>query len=139
MSGDTLVDSNVIIDILDADPSWARWSRTHLREARLNGRTIINPLIYAEVAAAFSAKADVDHAVRSAIYQRENLPWEAAFNASRAFVAYRRAGGEKRSPLPDFYIGAHAELRGYALLTRDPARYRNYFPALNIIAPDTHP
>lgn len=137
MSGDTLVDSNVIIDILDADPAWAGWSRAHLGRARSAGGVIINPLIYAEIAAAFSVKREAERAIR--IYRREPLPWEAAFNASRAFIAYRRAGGTKHSPLPDFYIGAHAELRGYTLLTRDPGRYRSYFPTLSIVAPDTHP
>ena len=136
---DTLVDSNVIIDILEADPTWAKWSRARLLKVREGGSAVINPLIYAEIAAAYAVQTDVDRALSTAIYRRENLPWEAAFNASRAFIAYRRGGGSKRSPLPDFYIGAHAELRKYALLTRDPARYRSYFPTLKIIAPDTHP
>ncbi len=136
---DALVDSNVVIDILDADPHWAAWSRARIREARQDGRLVINPLIYAEVAGAYAAQSEVDRALSSSIYRRENLPWEAAFSAGRVFRAYRRSGGAKRSPLPDFYIGAHAEFRGYVMLTRDPARYRSYFPSLKIIAPDTHP
>lgn len=136
---DALVDSNVVIDILDGDPLWGVWSRERVREARRAGRVVINPLIYAEVAGAYPTQGEVDRALSTKIYRRENLPWEAALGAARAFRAYRRSEGAKRSPLPDFYIGAHAELRGYALLTRDPRRYRRYFPNLSIIAPDTHP
>jgi predicted nucleic acid-binding protein len=136
---DALVDSNVIIDILDADPAWLAWSRERVREARSVGNLVINQLIYAEVAGAHPVQGQADRALSNAVYRRENLPWDAAFNAGRVFRAYRRAGGSKRSPLPDFYIGAHAELKGYTLLTRDPDRYRSYFPALRIIAPDTHP
>jgi predicted nucleic acid-binding protein len=136
---DTLVDSNVVIDILDADPVWAAWSGERVREVRLRGTAVINPLIYAEVAGAYAVQAEADRAISSAVYRREPLPWEAAFNAGRIFRAYRRQGGLKLSPLPDFYIGSHADVRGYTLLTRDPRRYRRYFPALEIIAPDTHP
>jgi predicted nucleic acid-binding protein len=136
---DTLVDSNVIIDILDADPVWGRWSRERVRQARRSGQVVINPLIYAEVAGAYTVQSEADRAISSTVYRREPLPWEAAFSAGRIFRAYRRQGGLKRSPLPDFYIGAHADVRGYALLTRDPRRYRKYFPGVDIIAPDTHP
>ena len=136
---DTLIDSNIIIDILDADPSWAEWSQERVREARRSGNAVINPLIYAEVAGAYAVQADADRALNTTVYRRESLPWEAAFSAGRIFRMYRSGGGFKRSPLPDFYIGAHADVRGYALLTRDPRRYRKYFPSLEIIAPDTHP
>jgi predicted nucleic acid-binding protein len=136
---DTLVDSNVIIDILDADPDWVAWSQERIREARRHGNLVINPIVYAEVASAYATQRQADRALSKAIYRRENLPWEAAHSAGRAYVAYRREGGARRSPLPDFYIGAHADLRGYVLLTRDPSRYRRYFPSLGLIAPDTHP
>lgn len=136
---DTLVDSNVLIDVFHDDPQWASWSEKRLEEARREGRLVINQLIYAEICAGYPTQRQSDRALSSAIYRRETLPWEAAFGAGHAFVAYRRARGPKRSPLPDFYIGAHADLRGYRLLTRDPARYRMYFPTLEIIAPDTHP
>ena len=139
MSEDTLVDSNVVIDILDADPVWANWSQARVAEARREGQAVINPLIYAEVAGAYPVQGEADRAISTSVYRRENLPWEAAFSAGRVFRAYRRSGGTKRSPLPDFYIGAHAEVKGYALLTRDPGRYRQYFPTLRIIAPDSHP
>jgi predicted nucleic acid-binding protein len=136
---DTLVDTNVLIDILEDDRQWESWSERQLDAARGSGKLVINPLIYAEVCAGYPTQRHADQALPATIYRRENLPWEAAFNASRAFLAYRKGGGAKRSPLPDFYIGAHADLKGYDLLTRDPARYRSYFPALNIISPDTHP
>ena len=136
---DILVDSNVIIDILDADSNWAAWSSERVREGRRLGNLVINPLIYAEVAGAYSGRAEADRAISATIYRRESLPWDAAFVAGRVFRSYRRAGGERRSPLPDFYIGAHADSKGYRLLTRDPLRYRRYFPTLKVIAPDTHP
>lgn len=136
---DTLVDTNVLVDIFNNDPEWDEWSEERIDEARQIGGLVINPLIYAEICGGYPTQRQTDQALSTLVFRRENLPWEAAFNASRAFLAYRRAGGPKRSPLPDFYIGAHAEVRGYALLTRDPGRYRQYFPALQIIAPDTHP
>jgi len=136
---DTLVDSNILVDILHDDPEWEAWSEDKLEAARLLGNVVINPLVYAEICAGYPSQRHVDQALSTSIYRRENLPWEAAFNAGRAFVTYRRSGGVKRSPLPDFYIGAHAELRGYSLLTRNPSHYRQYFPNLKIIAPDTHP
>jgi predicted nucleic acid-binding protein len=100
---------------------------------------VINQLIYAEVSSAFATQRRLDDVLSTDAYRRESLPWEAAFNAGRAFLAYRRAGGTKRSPLPDFYIGAHAEVKGYVLLTRDVARYRAAFPSLKILSPDSHP
>lgn len=136
---DTLVDSNVLIDVLASDPSWAAWSRRRLAAADEDGRLILNPIVYAEISAMFSTQRQLDAALSRRYYRREDLPWDAAFNAGRAFLAYRRSGGPKRSPLPDFYIGAHAEVRGYFLLTRDPARYRTAFPTLRIVSPDSHP
>jgi predicted nucleic acid-binding protein len=136
---DTLVDANVLIDILAADPGWREWSRQRLLTARAAGNLVINPIVYAEVAAMFPTQRRLDEALGADRFVREDLPWEAAFGAGRAFLAYRRAGGTKRSPLPDFYIGAHAEVRGYDLLTRDIARYRQAFPALRIVSPETRP
>ena len=136
---DTLIDTNVLVDILSDDPAWEAWSEKHLEAAKRAGNLVINPLVYAEICAGYPSQRETDHALTSLIFRRESLPWAAAFNASRAFLTYRRGGGLKRSPLPDFYIGAHAEIRRYTLLTRDPNRYRTYFPALRIIAPDTHP
>jgi predicted nucleic acid-binding protein len=136
---DTLVDANVLIDVFAADPLWRDWSASRLLAARQSGELVINPIVYAEVAAAFATQRKLDDALGLEQYRRENLPWDAAFNAGRAFLAYRRAGGVKRSPLPDFYIGAHAEVKGYELLTRDQARYRQAFPALRIVSPESHP
>jgi predicted nucleic acid-binding protein len=136
---DTLIDANVLIDIFAADQDWRDWSVRQLSSAHARGRLVVNQIVYAEVAATFPTQRKLDEAIGARHYDRENLPWDAAFNAARAFLAYRRAGGLKRSPLPDFYIGAHAELQGYFLLTRDAARYRQAFPTLKIIAPETHP
>lgn len=136
---DTLVDASILIDIFAADDRWQDWSAHQLASASRTGDLIINPIVYAEVAASFPTQRKLDEALGVERYKREALPWEAAFNAGRAFLAYRRSGGLKRSPLPDFYIGAHAEVQGYHLLTRDSVRYRQAFPALKIISPETHP
>ena len=136
---DTLIDANVLIDVFAADPQWKDWSKDHIAAAQEAGQVIINPIIYAEVSAMFPTQRKLDEALGQGRYKRENMPWDAAFNAGRAFVAYRRAGGTKRSPLPDFYIGAHADLQGYFLLTRDDTHYRRYFPTYKIVSPDTDP
>lgn len=136
---DTLIDANILIDVFAADPDWRDWSAGQLATANLSGRLVINQIIYAEVAATFPTQRKLDEALSPRRFERENLPWDAAFNVARAFLTYRRGGGLKRSPLPDFYIGAHAEVQGYNLLTRDPTRYRQAFPTLKIISPDTHP
>lgn len=92
-------------------------------------------MVYAEVAARFERIEDLEAALPDTYYERQPLPWEAAFLAGRSFVRYRRKGGQRRSPLPDFYIGAHALVAGLTLLTRDARRYRTYFPKLRIVAP----
>jgi predicted nucleic acid-binding protein len=134
MSG-TLVDSNVLIDVSAEDSAWYDWSARTLRRCVDEGRVLINPLVYAEVSVAFEALEDLDRFLPERLYAREPLPWEAAFMAGQAFIHYRRRGGARRSPLPDFYIGAHALVRGYRLLTRDPRRYRTYFPRLELVSP----
>lgn len=131
----TLIDSSVLLDILTADPTWASWSEAALASARDAGRLVISPIIYAEVSAGFDRIEDLDDSVPDAEFDREPLPYEAGFLAGKAYLAYRRRGGQRRSPLPDFYIGAHAAVRGYQLLTRDAARYRTYFPSLGLRAP----
>lgn len=135
----TLVDTNVLIDLFDVGSPWEDWSIRHIERVRSEGPVVINPIIYAEMAAGYPLESALELALSPSRFVREDLPWEAAFAAGHAFLAYRRDGGPKRSPLPDFYIGAHAAVRGYSLLTRDQARYRAYFPMLRIIAPDTHP
>ena len=131
----TLVDSNVILDILTEDPEWLDWSAAALARQADAGPLVVNPLVYAEVAARFERIEDLEDALPAEYYQRQALPWEAAFLAGRTFIRYRRKGGQRRSPLPDFYIGAHALVGRMTLLTRDARRYRTYFPALRIIAP----
>lgn len=131
----TMVDSNVLLDVLTDDPAWGAWSQSALIQARDTGRLVINPLVYAEVSTGFEKIEDLDEAVPSADFEREALPFEAGFVAGKAFLAYRQRGGERRSPLADFYIGAHAAVRGYRLLTRDAPRYRTYFPTVVLVAP----
>ncbi|WP_273500830.1 type II toxin-antitoxin system VapC family toxin [Paracoccus sphaerophysae] len=131
-----LVDANVLIDVATNDPAWGDWSADALTRAGDQARLVINPIIFAEVSVAHSRIETLDAVLPEAVFAREPLPWPAAFLAGKAFVAYRRRGGARRSPLPDFYIGAHAAIRGYRLLTRDRARYATYFPKLTLIAPD---
>jgi len=130
-----LVDSNVLIDVLEEDPRWFKWSATQLASAVDEGSAVINPIVYAEVAADFATLEELERALAPFDLRREALPWDAAFLAAKAYKLYRKRGGTKRSPLPDFYIGAHASLAGHALLTRDPRRYREYFPKLRLISP----
>jgi predicted nucleic acid-binding protein len=133
----TLVDSNVLLDIFTEDPTWSKWSETALANAREAGLLVINPLIYAEVSIRFASIEELDGSFPAADFLREELPYEAGFLAGKAFLKYRQRDGKKRSPIPDFYIGAHAAVRGYRLLTRDAPRYRSYFPRLTVIAPET--
>lgn len=130
-----MLDTNVLLDILTADPKWLEWSRAQFRRAVADGPIAINPILYAELAAAFDSREELDHWLRPSLFKRLPLPYEAGFNASRAFLAYRQTGSSRTSPLPDFYIGAHAEHAGLVLVTRDVARYRTYFPRLKLVAP----
>ena len=130
-----LVDANILIDVATDDPDWGDWSADQLALAGTGARLVINPIIYAELSVAHSRIETLEALLPEDLFSREPLPWPAAFLAGKAFLAYRRRGGARRSPLPDFYIGAHAAIRGYRLLTRDAARYRTYFPTLAIIAP----
>jgi predicted nucleic acid-binding protein len=129
-----LVDSNIILDIFTGDPAWSDWSSQALRDAADNNRVAINPIIFAEISVRFSRIEDADAALPS-ILERESIPYEAAFLAGKVYSTYRRRSGNKTTPLPDFFIGAHAAVSGYELLTRDAARFRTYFPSLKIIAP----
>lgn len=135
MSGGVLVDSNVLLDLLEEDPSWYEWSARNLEQAADRSVLIINPVIYAEISIGFQRVEEVEAAVRPEVFERRPLPWEAAFLAGKCFLRYRRQGGTRRSPLPDFFIGAHAAVEGLTLLTRDATRYRTYFPSLPLIAP----
>jgi predicted nucleic acid-binding protein len=130
-----LVDSNVLIDVMAGDVHWSAWSAAALLHAAEQSRLVINSIVYAEVSAGWTSIEEVEAALPEDTLTREDIPFTAAFLAGQCFAIYRRRGGLKRSPLPDFFIGAHAAVRGYRLLTRDAARYRTYFPALEIIAP----
>lgn len=130
-----LVDSNVLIDILTDDPTWGAWSAGALSGVADDSRLVINPIIYAEVSVHYSRIEDLEAALPGNMVERESIPYAAAFLAGKAFLSYRRQGGLKRSPLPDFLIGAHAAIAGYRLLTRDDRRFRSYFPRLTLISP----
>jgi predicted nucleic acid-binding protein len=130
-----LVDSNVLLDLLEHDPNWYLWSAEQLRQAADSATLVINPVIYAEISVGFARIEELEAIVTPDIFQRRPLPWEAAFLAGKCFLRYRKQGGVRRSPLPDFFIGAHAAVEGLTLLTRDATRYRTYFPALSLIAP----
>ncbi len=131
----TLVDSCVLIDVLADDPTWADWSLEQLDRCGSRGPLIINPLILAELSPRFERASDLEVALAQLPLQRQPLPWDAAFLAGQAFKVYRQTHGLKTSPMPDFYIGAHALVGGLQLLTRDAARYRSYFPKLALVAP----
>ncbi|GIH98142.1 type II toxin-antitoxin system VapC family toxin [Planobispora takensis] len=133
----TLIDTCVLLDILMDDPKWAEWSDDAVAQAREEGWVIINPIIYAEVSVGFDTVEDLDEALPVNEIERHDLPYEAGFLAGKAFAAYKQRGGRKRSPLPDFYIGAHAAARKYRLITRDTARYRTYFPTIELITPES--
>jgi predicted nucleic acid-binding protein len=130
-----LVDSNVILDVLTEDPHWFVWSSRALLESAETSELVINPIVYAEVSVRFERIEDLEEALPQGLFMRSSLPWEAAFLAGKCFLSYRKRGGVRRSPMPDFYIGAHASVEGWSLLTRDARRYRTYFPKLNLIAP----
>ena len=132
---DVLVDSNVILDVFTQDPRWFDRSAAVLARMAGDHELIVNPIVYAELSVGFERIEELDAALPGESFRREPLPWEAAFLAGKCFVRYRRAGGSRRAPLPDFYIGAHAAVRGIPLLTRDAARYRTYFPRLELILP----
>ena len=128
-----LVDANVVLD-LATNSEWADWAASQF--AALSDEHLgVNQLIFAEVSYSFRSASELDHLLESLEISRFDLPWEAAFPAARAFLRYRRSGGTRMSLLPDFYIGAHAQVSGLTLLTRDSTRYRTYFPEVRLIAP----
>lgn len=130
-----LVDSNILLDLLENDPQWYDWSAEELRKAAEDSILIINPVIYAEISVGFERIEELEEVLKPEMFQRQPIPWEAAFLAGKCFYRYRKLGGVRRSPLPDFFIGAHAAVNGLTLLTRDATRYRTYFPSLTLIAP----
>ena len=135
MAEGTLVDSNVLLDILTEDATWREWSRAAIETAGDTGPLIINPVIYSEVSVRFSRIEELDAALSPQYFERVALPWDAAFLAGKAFVEYRRRGGPRTSTLPDFFIGAHAAVDRLAILTRDARRYQSYFPTVQLVTP----
>jgi predicted nucleic acid-binding protein len=134
MSG-LLVDSNVILDILLDDPVWAEWSERTLSRYGETCDLLINPIVYTELSIGFKRIEELEEAIAIADFQMLEIPKEALFLAGKAFLQYRRNKGTKSSPLPDFFIGAHAAVLHVDLITRDVARYRTYFPTVNLISP----
>jgi predicted nucleic acid-binding protein len=130
----TLVDSSVLLDIL-APSEWRAWSEEQLAAVADAGDVAINQVVYAEVAAGFATRERLDRTLQGVGILRLNIPWTACWEAAQAFVAYRRRGGTRTAPLPDFFIGAHAATARLPLLTRDPARVRTAFPDVELIAP----
>lgn len=135
----TLVDSCVLIDVLADDPTWADWSIQKLEALGGQAPLVINPLILAEISPRFARVSDLEAALALLPLQKQALPWDAAFLAGQAFKVYCQSKGMQRSPMPDFYIGAHALLSGMRLLTRDAKRYRTYFPKLHVVCPESSP
>lgn len=131
-----LVDSNVLLDIMNESPAWFAWSAAALSRAATSGRVIINPIIFAEISVNFAMIEDLHDTLAGLPIDRDPLPYDAAFLAAKVHLEYRRRGGTSPSLLPDFLIGAHAAVAGYRLLTRDVARYRTYYPRLDLITPE---
>lgn len=130
-----LVDSNVLLDVATENERWGQWSAEALQAAGSREPLVINALIYAEFSIRFQTIEELEEALPASAFRRDPLPFAAAFLAGKAFLSYRRRGGARSAPLPDFYIGAHAAVAGYRLLTRDATRYRTYFPSVDLIAP----
>ena len=130
-----LVDTNVLIDVATEDTNWFDWSAAQIGAALNTGPLAVNAVIYAEFSIHYATIEEVEHALSALALQRLAIPHEAAFLTGKVFKRYRERGGSRRAPLPDFFIGAHAAVSGLTLLTRDPRRYREYFPRLALIAP----
>jgi predicted nucleic acid-binding protein len=135
----TLVDSNVVVDLCKKDSVWFKWSVRSITELGNAGPLLVNQIIYAETAGEFTSQRAFEALFNDIGLVFDDLPWNCAYQAGQAHKAYRRAGGQRERVLPDFLIGAHAQSKGYRLVTRDGRRYRSYFPDLVVIAPDTNP
>jgi predicted nucleic acid-binding protein len=130
-----MVDSCVFLDIFTEDPAWFSWSSIALAEAADEGAVIINPMIYAEISIRFKQIEELEAMLPSDVFEYRPIPREAAFLAGKNFLKYRRRGGRKSLPLPDFLIGAHAAIAGLDLVTRDVRRFQEYYPSVNLICP----
>lgn len=130
-----MVDSCVLLDIFTEDARWLAWSAGALADAADRGGIILNSVIYAEVSIGFDRIEELESVLPVDVFTCKPIPREAAFLAGKCFLKYRRRGGSKTAPLPDFFIGAHALVSGLPLITRDAKRFKDYFPTLNLIAP----
>ncbi len=135
----TLIDTNVFLDVVEERPEWFAWASRQVMNARRSGNVVVNPVVYAEASTPYEDEPAFARFLEAAGFLREDLPFACAFKAGKAHLEYRNRGGVRITTLPDFFIGAHAAVKSYRLLTRDAARFRTYFPGLDIIAPDTHP
>jgi predicted nucleic acid-binding protein len=135
----TLVDSNVLLDLVTNDPNWSEWSLSRLEEAALAGPVVINDIVYAELSIRYERMEDLDEMLDEAMIEIASTPRRALFLAGKAFHQHRATGGPRTGVLPNFFIGAHAAVEGWSLLTRDVARYRTYFPKVALIAPPATP
>lgn len=133
----TLVDTNVLLDLVTDHPQWSDWSLARLEDAALAGPVLINDIVYAETSIRYNRIEDLDSMLAEARIELAPMPRSALFLAGKAFQRYRMAGGARTGVLPDFFIGAHAGIEGWPLLTRDPGRYRSYFPKLRLISPES--
>jgi predicted nucleic acid-binding protein len=130
-----VVDTNVFVDLWTRDPVWGEWSEKALARAAERGPLAVNPIIYAELCLGFNRESLLEETLADAGIRRLPLPYRAAWPAASAFAVYRKRGGKRTAPLPDFFIGAHVLVEGLTLLTRDARRYRTYFPGVRLIAP----
>jgi len=137
MADGTLIDTNVLLDVVTDDPVWAAWSIVQLDAASLRGRLLINDIVYAELSVRFARIEDLENTVREALLELAPIPRPALFLGAKAFQRYRATGGPRTGVLPDFLIGAHAAVANLPLLTRDVARYHRYFPTVTLISPET--
>jgi predicted nucleic acid-binding protein len=135
----TLIDTNILLDVLEDRAPWSKWVRRQLELLAMEGDLVINQIVYAEASVPYQSMAAFDELISDDVLKREDLPWEAGLEAGKIHQLYRVGGGQKLSTLPDFLIGAHATVKGYRVITRDGARFRAYFPNVDVIAPDTHP
>jgi predicted nucleic acid-binding protein len=131
-----LVDTNVLLDVVEDDSTWADWSQRQLDAWSLRERLVINPLIYAELSMAFARIEELDDVLKDGALAVEPIPHEALFLAGKAFLTYRQREGAKTNVLPDFLIGAHAAIAGFTILTRDGGWYRSYFPRVTLVTPE---
>jgi predicted nucleic acid-binding protein len=134
-----LVDTNVLLDVVQNDPQWGDWSQSQLEAGSLTDTLVINAVIYSELSIAFERIEELDAVIAEASLTVEPIPREALFLAGKAFLDYRRRRGSRHSVLPDFYIGAHAAIQGYSILTRDTGRYQSYYPTVRLITPTAMP